>query len=615
MGMPVYAYLPVRSVAIRIWSMKTNKEIMEVCRAFSKGYDEVEKFIMEWGQNNTELNRPIQRLMALNNDARYPQGYGGMSAGNYLISLVLTNQVEVAKLFKKHAASLTSKGKQALNHWGEHSPFWCYFAVKERLEDNFLTILDLISGEEHLLYSAGITTMQRTQESREKHYLTLMLPNGECLQTAGILRYNSLPVSDFLFYCDLFAPDEDLDFVINNHYVEFFNLDEISSMPVVIHRDNPVLHTWQPFTLETFAIEALGGEWTVEEKGNLISYSLAEPDDSMMDLPNGELLKTDWPSMNFTLYRDTSTGAMAISTTALASYAIIASLLRRSYPELHLPEVPEVAISMILLLLLSRMNLDTPWYKFKAFMDFEKEESEPESPDMTAINKLLQVFMNAQNSGKPFDAKAYSKKSGLALDMVESVIESLQKTLAKNMPTYKVSAEDAVYELTGWPVPPPATRRVFSDSLIGSQLFTFDEGPKTLSAFDALSGGGYKDEIFKAGLLAFIENMFLETFVDYRLACTLENSFFWILFHKGKEWLPVRSYAIEMLKLFPHPLGKAYPDPEGFIEEFSIFTRQQLSSRGICSLKSRPSASAVSKGTYLIKGSDAFYSLVEGINA
>ena len=61
--MSVNAHLPARSVAIRIWGMKTNKEIMEVCRAFSKGYDEVEPLIMEWGQNNTELDRPIQKLM------------------------------------------------------------------------------------------------------------------------------------------------------------------------------------------------------------------------------------------------------------------------------------------------------------------------------------------------------------------------------------------------------------------------------------------------------------------------------------------------------------------------------------------------------------------------
>ncbi len=595
--------------------MNTNyKEIKEVCRAFSKGFDEIEGLIMDWGQDNKDLAKPIQQIMALDANARYPEGYGGMSAANYLLSLVLTNQLEVAKLFKKHATSLTSKGKQALSYWGKHSPFWCYFTIREKLQDDFLTVFDLVSGEEHLLYSAGISKMQRDGGSRGKHYLCLMLPNGECLQTAGIIRFNSLPVEDFLFYCNLFSPDDSLDTVINEHYTTFFTLDEISSLPVVMHRGNQVLYTWQEFTLENFAIDSLGGRWSIEEKGNLISYSLQEPDSAMLELPYGDLLETDMPAMSFTLYRDTTSAQMAIHTTALASYGIIASLLKRTYPELTLPEEPEVAITMALFSLLSRMNLDTPWSKFKTFLDFNEKPKQPESLEMAKINKLLQSYMEAKNTGKEFNAKAYSKKSGIDLETIESVIESVEKTIAKSSPSFEVSPEDKEYELEGWPIPPPSTRRFFADSLIDTEVFTFDEGPNTLSAFDALSGGKYKDHIFMAGLPAFIEGFFIDYFEDYNLVCTLANSFFWILFYKGKEWLPVRSYAIEMLKLFPHPIGKMYPSSEDFIEDFSTFTRKLLATRGVCSLKTRPKASEVIQGTYLIKGSDAFYSLVEGVN-
>ncbi|MBI9096053.1 MAG: hypothetical protein JEY71_14385 [Sphaerochaeta sp.] len=58
-----------------------------------------------------------------------------------------------------------------------------------------------------------------------------------------------------------------------------------------------------------------------------------------------------------------------------------------------------------------------------------------------------------------------------------------------------------------------------------------------------------------------------------------------------------------------------YPDPEAFIEAFSVFTKKLLCTRGICSLKARPKAEEVKRGTYAIKGSVAFYSLVEGIKA
>ncbi len=184
-----------------------------------------------------------------------------------------------------------------------------------------------------------------------------MLSNGECLQTAGVIRYNSLTRSDFNFYRNLFEPYGNLDSIINTYYPKFFMLDEISTLPVVQHRGNLVLYTWQEFTLQDFDITLLGGKWATKEEGDLVSYTLSEPDDSMLAVPHGELLRSDFPAMSFTLYWDTSTGSMAINTTALASYSIIASLLTRAYPEVVLPKTPKIAISMALASLLDRLVL------------------------------------------------------------------------------------------------------------------------------------------------------------------------------------------------------------------------------------------------------------------
>jgi len=590
-------------------------DMKKLCKTYNVGFDEVEEHIMDWGRENKGLQKDIREIMALDHSPRFPSGYGGMSTGNYLLSLILTDPKAIRKLSVMHDAALGAKAKQVLSYWKEHPAFWCYFTIKKRLEDDFLTIVDLLTGFEHLLYSPGICDMQKKENTRDKHYLCLMLGNEECLQTVGILRFNALRVSDFLFYCDLFDSRASLDSVINKHYTKFFLLDEISTIPVVMHREALVLYTWQEFTLETFDISLLGGEWIIKETADMISYFLENPDTSMMDVPHGDLLESDFPSMSFTLYRDTKTGAMAINSTALASYSIIAALLQRSYPALVLPKKPEVAISMVLFTILDRLGLDLPWSKFKTIMDFKEESKEPESDDMTQAKELINQCMVAQNTGKPLDAAAYSKKTGMDLETVESLMEQVQKMFAKNIHTYEVPAEDTKYELSGWPVPPPSSRKPFSNSLVDSDIFIFDEGPNTLTAFDALTGGLYREEIFEDGLPEFIEDLFDEVFNDYRFCCMLENTFFWILFHKGKEWLPVRSYAIEILKLFPNPIQEAYPSAEAFIAIFSIFTKKILCTRGICSLSARPKAAEVKNGTYAIKGSDAFYSLVEGVKA
>lgn len=590
-----------------------NKAIKEVCKAHNKAFKEFEQYVMDWGRSTKSLQKNIQEILALNNNPEYPKGYGGMSTGNYLLSLILTDPKAIKKLYAKHEAALSAATKQIVLFWKENPAFWCFFTIKEILGDDFLTIEDLLRGEEHLLYSPGVCGMQKSGESRGKHYLVLMLPNGECLQTAGIIRFFSLSKSDLNLYCDLFDPDEDLEPIINKHYSKFFMLDTISTLPQIGHRGYPVQYVWQEFTLKDFAVGRLSGKWVTKELGNLSQYAFDAPDESMRSLPNGELLFPEDPMMGATLYRNNDTGVMGLTTNTKASYTIFQALFNQVYPELDIPEEPAIAISMSLLTLVDRMGFALPWMQFKEIRGFDIKSVEEAEEDQYKTNILLREYMLAKNAGKVFDPKAFSKESGMDLEDVEGILESLELHSKRTMPSYETEAEDKQYELTGWPVPPPAMRFPFNNGLKESGLFLLDEGPMTLQKFEALTGGTYKEDIFDIGLLEFVEEMFIEHF-GYELSFVLMNTFFWILFHKGKDWLLVRSYAIEILKLFPYILDNEYSTGEEFIEDFSQFTRKILCTHGICSIKARPKATEVPTGMYAIKGSDAFYSLIEGMN-
>jgi hypothetical protein len=133
--------------------------------------------------------------------------------------------------------------------------------------------------------------------------------------------------------------------------------------------------------------------------------------------------------------------------------------------------------------------------------------------------------------------------------------------------------------------------------------------------FNVLTAGQYNNDYRAMGLVGFIEKLFTDFFDDKTLSYLIANYFFWILFHTGKDWVPVRSYAIELLKLIPGYILMNFFTAEDFISDFSLFTKKRLTTRGICSLAARPKADEVTTGLYVIKGSDAFYSLVEGIRA
>ena len=406
--------------------------------------------------------------------------------------------------------------------------------------------------------------------------------------------------------------------------------------------------------MEEFDISKLGGEWETVEIGEHIKYNLLEPDEGMKSLPNGKLLFSGDAVMEGQLVRDRGTGEMWLTTWTDKAYLFFSRLLSRSYPNLKLPKKPAFAVSFPLSVLLMDMKIELPWSPFKeiilALTDtmiedlygdededeedvlWQLEEAEayqmlPETRTVPYINdgsvvgtwmaefakedeirsKLQTEYTQSREGGIPFDQEEFCLRTGaLPEDVARFVLEH---------DYYTVPFVDKEFELDGLPLSQRSSLWSFSQGLEESRLFELDEGPNTLDAFNDLTGGKYKDDYFSVGLLGFIEGAFIEFFPGENFGYYVANSFFWILFHKGKEWLPIRSYAIEMLKMMPGIILQKYDEPEAFIADVSLFTHKQLPSKGICTLKASDEDHDVTSGKYLIKGSDAFYSLVEGVNA
>lgn len=226
---------------------------------------------------------------------------------------------------------------------------------------------------------------------------------------------------------------------------------------------------------------------------------------------------------------------------------------------------------------------------------------------------LALALSEAQKTHVPFDKGAFCEKMGSTMVDVDAAFETLlsaQEKIEQKRHVYEASLEDKGLELTGLPLPSEETKLHFDSDLEDSTVFEVFDTEKTVRQFSKLLGGSSDKEIHEYGILAFVEDLFLDAF-DEEVDLLLMNAFFWILFYKGKEWIPVRSYAIEMLKLFPYAIQKHFLHATSFIEDFSLFTRRRLATRGICSLKARPSAWEVKNGLFAIKGTDAFYSLLQ----
>ena len=636
------------------------KELLQHCKAFEQGYEDIGLLIYEWAKDNRSFKKTLKAILAQGEGSSHPPEHCDESALTYLLSHILSDGKELKRLLKKNDAPMSLESRQVLSSLIDHPACWSFFSVVENHEDDFFTIVDLLTEKTHRLYSPRLSNLVKDPRLKDKHFLTLVHSNGECLHTAGLLRFNSLSVSDLRFYCSLFnhTLDTDLDAatlkdVINNHYLEFFKLDAISFFAKQYAGNQELQRIWQPFTLEEFDITELGGTWETVEIEDQIKYNLLEPDEGMRSLPNGKLLFSEYTVMEGQLVRDRGTGEMWLSTWTDKAYLFFSRLLSRSYPNLKLPKKPSFAISFILSVLLTNMERELPWSHFKEIIlaltdtmiedlfgdedededvlwQLEEEEAYQMLPDTKIVphinngsvvdvwlaefekeeeiqNKLQAEYIQSKQKGIPFDKEEFCLRTGAVPEDVARFV------LVRDY--YTVPLVDKEYELEGLPLAHRPSLWPFSQGLEESELFQLDQGPNTLDAFNTLTGAKFKDEYFTVGLLGFIEGAFIEFFTERAFAYYVANHFFWILFHKGKNWISVRSYAIEMLILMPGIILQKYDEPEAFITDFSLFTKELLTKRGICTLKASTEDFEVAHGTYLIKGSDAFYSLVEGVNA
>ncbi|HKM05493.1 MAG TPA: hypothetical protein VJ869_00765 [Sphaerochaeta sp.] len=576
--------------------MNNLKEIKKTCDLFMKAYESYDDFILDWVESKATIKKTVNAIFAKSNEVKMPQEYWEAQASLYVDGHMLTDPKVIRKMRNAVGAFVPEEVKNALSFWTDNPGFWCFWVIKETLEDDFFIIEDLHTRQTHLMHSPDSTYLQTDKYSRNKHYLCLMLPNGLCLQTIGIPLFNSLSASEMQFFFSLFSPGLELGPAINKNFLKLLDLQDISDVPLFVEGNSELKQTWQPFKLKSFSLSDLKGTWESKKLGNLQLFSFMYEDTSYASLPNFSVLETEQNILTVYLVRDNKSGEMALFTSTDASYTLFAALLMRSIPELTLPKKPSVSISFSLYRLLTKGNYPLPWKKFKPILvsQGDSEGKEVSMPKMTP--ERMQELMALIGEDQKID--------------IRTILPSIETEDSTYLSEYQVNPADKGYELFGWPKPPKQIQSLFISPLNDSEVFEVVEDSASLEMFNTLTNGSYAKEIGDEGLASFITTLFVDNF-PRSINLELMNSFIWLLLYKGKESLPARSYAIELLKMHSLALTNIYFEKEEFLQDFTTFIRKILCTRGICSLSRRPTRDEVAKGTYTIRGTGAFYNLVK----
>ncbi len=638
--------------------MNNYQELEKHCKSFTKGFESIKQYALDFATSRKPIKKGMEEIWGSGPD-KIAMEYELQNGFLFMIAEVFQSPKMLKQIQTQHEAELTTLGRQVLTFWQENPAFWCYFTVKGHLSGDFWTIEDRMNGQEHILHSKGISTMQKWKDSEDLSFLCIMQPNGKCLQTVGMLKQYRLPVSDFLFYCTLFKPEESLQEILHKHFVKFFTVDKVGSVPPLKKNSYETGFGWQPFTLPQFDIERLGGLWFSTTLATQEKYTIHCIDTTMLDLPNIKVFETAPKAMTCAIFRDNVAGEMGLLTNTEVAYAFHSTLLNRSYPELKLPEKSAYFISLALQLIVSVIDVPAPWKNFEEIMAYEEPEerleeerkkgweqmrdkygmSLEEAEQAESEKNLASLFLESLETGKPMDLAKVSKITGLDRETVESLWSKFdgfderdelgdwdlfgdddewddEEDEEEDDEVYEdvfyiVPKEDRVFELDDLPMPEDMFDDVLYNTLSNSEIFviTLATMGDAHKQFLQLVSEDYAHELNSYGMLRSIELLFLRTFEE-KLALPVMNAFIWILLCKGKEYVPVRSYAIEILKWIPSEIMHFYLEEE-FIELFSKFVKKELCTKGVCTLAKKPTAAETKKGTYSIKGTNALFTLLK----
>ena len=301
-----------------------------------------------------------------------------------MLERVFTDVKMLKRIKNTQENFMVSREKQILALLLEKPAFWCFLTIKEIRENDFVLIEDLFRGETHLMYSPSLSLKKKVEGSQQKNYLALMIQEGNRIVNIGLLRRYSLSKSDMRFYCSLFAGigfddsefdnETTLDEVISDHHNDFFTLDKIDSLPPAMYGEHEIRHTWQSFHLEEFDIKRLGNNWGSKHVGNQSRYDLGELDDAMNNIHHAESFSIGFSLIDSHIVRDNTSGEMGLMNNSEIGYALFAFLLRKAYPDLVLPQQPEISIPGALLSHIATLPCSLPWSTFETVITTTLQE-------------------------------------------------------------------------------------------------------------------------------------------------------------------------------------------------------------------------------------------------
>src|SRR5690554_549558 len=184
----------------------------------------------------------------------------------------------LAQKYISHPKVLKRNAKEIdyLKFQAEHPWRFVFCSVNQFLRDSFFEMTDVITGEEFLLYSPAVASLE--EKKSVSIYFLLIGFNGQCLQTYGPVAYfqGLLPFDLHYFtkqICSAPVSWDEIPMVIEEDPLPFLMLWVGAERPLVYHRKDMVVNTFSAYRVEQFDAGEYASKFFVEQKEDLYKLS------------------------------------------------------------------------------------------------------------------------------------------------------------------------------------------------------------------------------------------------------------------------------------------------------------------------------------------------------
>lgn len=582
-------------------------DVFKRCALVSKRWTDLVKSLEAKLYDRSVIERERRELVELLEEkSPGPKEYHDHMGEQYLLSQYLSDEALL------HYAARDERNDEVaraiLGEWEKRPAFFCAFTIVAKLDTDYYEIESIESGERLRLFSRGLHQLQEKRESRGATYITLLVDNGLCMQSAGIIHYNRLTVDDLRFIGhvidDHLYSDEGIDGVLRLYPEIFAVLDRLSNIPNIpsfseiqligclSHIDSIDYEFEEPF-------------WRRIETDGAVQYLFEEASDEMVARFGPQPFFDTPGPFNIRLFN--IAGSWMLLTHAQEAFDVFSDMVGHPLlPVQYHPSVP-------LILFLEEDGYIMPWSPCMLFGDDEEEDEDIPtvgSAMMDSINAFMMEYVGALNEGKGVDVKRLAKRHGLEEDEAESMIAQLTQIMDRHL--YHVPAEEEAYQIGGvWRVPSPAMMQNFSDSLSRSTVFFTLDTEEGRERFNANTQDSFAKRIEGMGVMELVETLFLEVFDFSDLGYTVLNLLLWIVLEKRDEPVMVRSIAVEAFKAVPY-LSQTM-DLDSFVPMLSEAIIKSFLATSLLRVAERPRGSARHRGLFTVQATPLLTYLVTPI--